>query len=1174
MSSDTNIWETGVNDNGNGTDNNQYFISDTSDTEKRLTIQRGTGNIGIGTNEPSQLLDVSGNINLSGNIYLSNTGTIYKNGQEYAGGSEGGEGGATVWQENGTKIHYNAGNVGINTSDPTETLEVVGNIKATSLEGTGTNITELDAGNITSGTISNAILPANISATNISATNISGDGSGITNLDATELTGIIDNNRLPTDISATNISATNISATNISGDGSGITNLDATQLTGIIDNNRLPTDISITGDLTAKNLNVTGSTTTIYTDTYQTENLEIVSTGADVPSLKITHNTTSSINIMQVTDTTGTQSLTMTHDGNIGIGTNNPLAPLHIYDTSDVLKVSNSEITINRSILPETNDSVDIGSAERKIRDMYISDNSLWIGDDHKLAVSSDGKMKFRKRKTSTLPKVLRDASGDDGAAVAYINSLHGTSYQYVTELKLNHVLSYARTINPEYKTSDIFGDETEDYDQDTAADAWQINNSKIYLGSGYTNIGIGTNDPDPNFKLHVDGNVHTDGTISADDITIKGSAETGSGAIKLNCETNFYGVTIKGPPNEYNQSYTLTLPSTAPEASKVLSTDASGNLSWIDPGSSSASASSIQNITTTASKVTIDTEMDVTNNVTIKGSGDTGSGSIKLNCEQNSHGVVIKGPPHEYNQSYTLTLPSTAPEASKVLSTDESGKLSWVEQTSGGDYYTKAEINSAGYLTSHQSLNNYYNKAEINSAGYLTSHQSLNNYYNKAEINSAGYLTSHQSLDDYYNKTEINDDYYNKTEINSAGYLTSHQSLDDYVNKSFIFNEAVVNTYVLDGSPQGPWSGSDKNGQIQSGVTPVYLKNDIIQFTNMYSQYRIRHHLILPDSTLIQIDDNESITLTQIGTYGWSFKDPAYTYEYFSSTEILIVINNITDELLPILTYGDNDVIEFMNSNIKLPPNNLLLGSVETLNFTANPNNYINGTQRNFEDDTVIAIDQPGWVGDNYITGTARLPFGYYTTHNFTSLQPNNILYAYEGDTVIIHDELDRLTTWENGASYCYLTLFYIRKDENVSYYKLRRYADISTNYAGQVGEYVIEGGQYMYQRYSNIKTTITYTLPSFIDPEYEFRFGYGKIHDLTNDNSDFRMWRIQTKSNNLFNNNFIEDLPIEKVKFQNTTGFLKITNGNLSYDTTVSYLEEKINLILEHLDLNVPND
>ena len=598
MSSDTNIWETGVNENGNGTDNNQYFISDTSDAEKRLTIQRGTGNIGVGTNEPSQLLDVSGNINVSGNIYLSNTGTIYKNGVEYAGGSDGG---TTVWQDNGAKIYYNAGNVGINTSDPSESLEVIGNIKATSLEGTGTNITALDAGNITSGTL---------------------------------------------------------------------------------DNTRLPANISITGDMTAKNLNVTGVTTTINTDTYQTENLEIISTGADGPSLKITHDTVSH-DVMQVIDASGTQSLTMTHEGKIGIGTDSPSAPLHIYDTSDVFKVSNSEITINRNILPETNDSVDIGSAERKIRDMYISDNSLWIGDDHKLAVSVDGTMKFRKRNKSVLPKVVREASGNDNAALAHINSLHGTSYQSVTELKLNHVLSYARTINPEYKTSDIFGDDTEDYDQDTAADAWQINSSKIYLGSGYTNIGIGTNDPDPNFKLHVDGNVHTDGTISADDITIKGSAETGSGAIKLNCELNSHGVTIKGPPHSAYQSYTLTLPSTAPEASKVLSTDASGNLSWIDPGSSSAS--SIQNITTTASKVTIDTEMDVTNNVTIKGSEVTGSGAIKLNCKMNSHGVAIKGPPHEAAATYTLTLPSTAPEASKVLSTDASGNLSWIDQASGG---------------------------------------------------------------------------------------------------------------------------------------------------------------------------------------------------------------------------------------------------------------------------------------------------------------------------------------------------------------------------------------------------------------------------------------------------------------------------------------------------------
>ncbi|NDB30043.1 hypothetical protein EB151_10905, partial [archaeon] len=520
---------------------------------------------------------------------------IYKNGQEYAGGSEGT---STVWQENGTKIHYSTGNVGINTSDPSETLEVAGNIKATNIEAAGANITAINATNITSGTLDNARLPENISVTSLEGT-----GANITALSATNITS------------------------------------------GTLDNARLPADISITGDMTAKNLNVTGVTTTINTDTYQTENLEIISTGADGPSLKITHDTASH-DILQVTDTTSTQSLTMTHDGKIGIGTDAPSAPLHIYDTSstsDIFKASDTEITINRSIIPEINDTVDIGSAERKIRDMYISNNSLWLGDDHKLAITSDGTMKFRKRNKSVLPKVLRNASGTDAAAIAHVNQKYGTSFVNVSDFKLNHVLSYARTINSEYKTSDVFGEDTEDYEQDTAADAWQINSSKIFLGSDYTNIGIGTNNPDPAFKLDVAGNVNTTGTISAEDITIKGSAETGSGAIKLNCEANSHGVSIKGPPHSANQSYTLTLPSTAPEASKVLSTDGSGNLSWVDPGSSSAS--SIQNITTTASKVTIDTEMDVTNNVTIKGSGATGSGAIKLNCEANSHGVSIKGP-------------------------------------------------------------------------------------------------------------------------------------------------------------------------------------------------------------------------------------------------------------------------------------------------------------------------------------------------------------------------------------------------------------------------------------------------------------------------------------------------------------------------------------------------
>ena len=66
------------------------------------------------------------------------------------------------------------------------------------------------------------------------------------------------------------------------------------------------------------------------------------------------------------------------------------------------------------------------------------------------------------------------------------------------------------------------------------------------------------------------------------------------------------------------------------------------------------------------------------------KGGGGA-SGSIQLNCENNSHGVKVKGPPHSAAQSYTLTLPSTAPAANKILQSDGSGNLSFVDTPSGG---------------------------------------------------------------------------------------------------------------------------------------------------------------------------------------------------------------------------------------------------------------------------------------------------------------------------------------------------------------------------------------------------------------------------------------------------------------------------------------------------------
>jgi len=63
-----------------------------------------------------------------------------------------------------------------------------------------------------------------------------------------------------------------------------------------------------------------------------------------------------------------------------------------------------------------------------------------------------------------------------------------------------------------------------------------------------------------------------------------------------------------------------------------------------------------------------------------IKGDGtnDGTTGTLQLNCSNNSHGIKLASPAHTHGQNYTLTFPTTAPSADKALITDGSGNLSF----------------------------------------------------------------------------------------------------------------------------------------------------------------------------------------------------------------------------------------------------------------------------------------------------------------------------------------------------------------------------------------------------------------------------------------------------------------------------------------------------------------
>ena len=115
------------------------------------------------------------------------------------------------------------------------------------------------------------------------------------------------------------------------------------------------------------------------------------------------------------------------------------------------------------------------------------------------------------------------------------------------------------------------------------------------------------------------------------------------------------------------------------------------------------------------ASNGNIEIAPDGTGSTIIKGNATGGSGHIVLNCDQNSHGITLKGPAHSAAATYQLVFPTSVGTDGQVLKTDggDSGspnsvQLSWVDQASGGGGYTYSAIssNTTAAISYHYSCN------------------------------------------------------------------------------------------------------------------------------------------------------------------------------------------------------------------------------------------------------------------------------------------------------------------------------------------------------------------------------------------------------------------------------------------------------------------------------------
>ena len=118
-------WQVGSNNDGNGTNGNQFYIVDSA---YRFTIQKGTGNVGIGTTSPAERLHIVNNVLIGNGASASNFSLKFIN------NSSGGTRAITYRTDSSISLDntagnalltsLNNGNVGIGTPSPGSTFSV------------------------------------------------------------------------------------------------------------------------------------------------------------------------------------------------------------------------------------------------------------------------------------------------------------------------------------------------------------------------------------------------------------------------------------------------------------------------------------------------------------------------------------------------------------------------------------------------------------------------------------------------------------------------------------------------------------------------------------------------------------------------------------------------------------------------------------------------------------------------------------------------------------------------------------------------------------------------------------------------------------------------------------------------------------------------------------------
>ena len=234
----------------------------------------------------------------------------------------------------------------------------------------------------------------------------------------------------------------------------------------------------------------------------------------DITSSNITSSTVQFLNGVTAFKTTanveiGTANLFVdTSTSNVGILTSTPTHTLDVRGTANVevlrtssnIEMNGGTFSLGGHMIPSVDNQYDIGSAENKIRDMYVSDNSLWIGDKAKISFdNTEDKLTFRKRKASDtfIPaKIIQLANASNQGlndTISITNHILGKSYTpgNLGAMKLHHWLRYAKDFQSNIKLSEIFTNTESDFDSTSTAEG-------TFSGTGAITVPVGTTEQQP----------------------------------------------------------------------------------------------------------------------------------------------------------------------------------------------------------------------------------------------------------------------------------------------------------------------------------------------------------------------------------------------------------------------------------------------------------------------------------------------------------------------------------------------------------------------------------------------------------------------------------------------------------------------------------------------------